>query len=137
MAFEILPVDKYNDLLANTYGKTPAEVQTFKTLLAADKLPGSGIIWGTVDYPTITLKEGTLMQVLPALVENAGEIYYSKISFSAYSIGNKVGATSLAGSILDAYAIRVMKERYGLGGLINMSASQWSNLSLKGHVLER
>jgi hypothetical protein len=120
---EIDPSSKFNDTYANTFGKTDAEKQQLKRAFDSYIIPGIGFSYGTNVNTNIVIREGTIMQVLPPLMKEIGEVNYFYINYGAYNNGVKVYSPSLAGTLMEAYGIRVMREKYGLGGLTNMSAN--------------
>lgn len=122
LSLEIDTSSKIKDTYANTFGKTDAEKQLLRQAFDRYILPGVGFWYGTNVNSNIIIREGTLMQVLPILMEEIGDASYFYINYGAYYNGSKVYSPYLAGSLMEAYGIRVMRDRYGLSGLINISA---------------
>jgi hypothetical protein len=132
-SLEMWPADKYADLYANTFGTTDAQKQSYKQSINSNRLTGSSFLYGNTGAIIICIREGTLLQVLPSIMYALGTHDYAQINYTGYTIGFKVGATSLAGAIMEAYGIRVLREKYGFSGLTNISA--FLNLAMLTNIL--
>ena len=135
---DLLPFDKYNDIFAETYGETEVEKELIKEWLAVEKYKGISFCTGSIVSPLVYIREGTIMQVLPPLIQNAAMTHYAQRSYNGYRIGGLIYADRLAASLLEAYSISIMREKYGLDGLVNMSISLDAipNLTLIGTYWE-
>jgi hypothetical protein len=122
-SMEIWPADKYADLYANTFGTSDFEKLSLKNSKLNNKLADIGFLYGNTGAVNICVREGTLMQMLPAVLFQLGIVDYAQINYTGYSTSSDVYGQSYSGYLMQAYGIRVMKERYGLAGLINISAS--------------
>ncbi len=120
--FEIMSFDKFNDFYANSVGTTAAEKQQIKQSLTNNKLYSYSYLYGMTDSVNICIREGTLIQMLPMAMYQLGRHDYAQINYGGYSISYKIDGARLAGSLMETYGIRVMREKDGFGGLTNMSA---------------
>jgi|GEM_PF-3177260 len=117
----IMTFDEYNERYANKFGDTEAERENLKNQIANDRIRGQRYIEGYIDGATMYFREGTLLQILPNLIYEIGELLYAQKNFGGYRTSLPMRGNDFASNLLQAYVIAKMCEEYGFRGYINMS----------------
>ncbi len=117
----IMPIDEYADFYAEKVGDTASEIEHYRKTVMDNRLKGHNYFEGYINGASIYIKEGTVIQILPDLINVLGIILYAQKNYPGYSQGRILSADSLAGDLLEAYGIAFMCENYGFEGLVNTS----------------
>lgn len=117
----IMTFDEYNERYAEKYGETEEQIEELKNTVANDRIRGQRYIEGYIDGATMYFREGTLLQILPNLIYEIGELLYAQKNFGSYRTTTQMRGDGFASNLLQAYVIAKMCEEYGFKGYINMS----------------
>ena len=129
----VLPFNQFYTMYSEVFIYPPEELTK---LIENDYLRGYGFTIGILSTTQqVFLREGILLQVLPALIRELGEVYYGQTNRSGWLNGVPVNAHQLAESLFECYGLSVLQERFGLDALTNASclANKWRPIS---HTLD-
>ncbi|MBI4330867.1 MAG: hypothetical protein HY673_06275 [Chloroflexi bacterium] len=117
----VLPFEVFNARYGDALGKNALEKTRLAENAASYPQVGLGYVRGTAAVQEVVIREGLLNQVLTVLFRELGGAFYQQYNARGKVLGSASEANELAVTLFEAYAMRLLQEKYGWGGVANVS----------------